>query len=100
MLRKITTEALPLRGKIGQWMANQTEENGLCPLCRINTEATSHLFLSCPWRTVIWCTGPWPVNTEPFKDLPISEWIKFLLDSRHLPNGQRESWKDVMLAVA
>lgn len=62
MLWKVTSEALPLRGKMRLW--RDDPDGGLCPLCRGFSETASHLFLACQWSVMLWRTGPWPVSTE------------------------------------
>lgn len=75
-------------GKLGAGWQITMGDTWLCPLCRTHEESANHSFISCPGSIVIWCIGPWPVSTVPFKDLLYFELDEVLAGSRNLPRGR------------
>lgn len=89
---KVVAKALPVGN-------NSSLAFKLCPLCNCAGETLKHLFLECSVSSGLWRIGPWPLDTEAFRDLPIHAWIKFLLNRTNLPGEVQERWPRMMIAV-
>lgn len=76
-------DALPLRGKMWQFTHHENMDTLCCPMSHNALETANHLFLECIFSRVIWRESVWPLNVGVFDQYHISQWIKFILDSRN-----------------
>lgn len=85
MILKVAANALPIRS------AARMHSCTLCPLCQDYEESPEHLFLGCPISIAVWRHGPWPLNFTALSNLPIQQWLQFILELRNLPSPNRHS---------
>lgn len=50
-----------------------------CPLCNVEDESISHLFLFCPFARATWHGSPLAVHTSDLHNTSIQQWIGAIL---------------------
>ena len=50
-----------------------------CPLCNVEDESISHLFLFCPFARATWHGSPLAVHTSDLHNTSIQQWIGTIL---------------------
>ena len=53
-----------------------------CFLCKNAVETIEHIFLQCPWTSLVWLMAPWPSNMFNLSHIDITEWVKCIIDPK------------------
>lgn len=96
----MAASALPLSWNVARFYRDYDLRTLGCPFCWQHEETYEHLFLGGSVSSIAWWSGPWPIKTEGFASSPISQWLKFLLNKKNLPDHDQDNWSLMMLAVA
>ena len=50
-----------------------------CVLCNQAMKLVNYIFVSCPYRTIIWSLSPWPILTNSLVILTPSDLVKYVI---------------------
>jgi hypothetical protein len=51
----------------------------VCPLCNVEDDSLSHLFLSCFFARISWRLSLWPLDSLKWSSLTLPDWIKGII---------------------
>jgi hypothetical protein len=99
LLWRIAWNVLPVRVNLFKFMPHVSRDEWICPICNGPQETIQHIFLDCIVAKAIWRSSPWALDTSVFAGMPISEWIKALINPHYFLNISCEDVQKFQLSA-